>query len=159
MTKRVADMTPDEYRRNAEYRREYNRRWREVNREKVRADERARYARNRDERCAYMREHRRRNPDMYREVNRRAYERSAQFKRPALTPEQSEQAHRQHDRRRADIDAFATIPLRTPWSIEEDETVLSWQGSVADLAIHLGRTLRSTEAHRYRLLDRLAAED
>ena len=72
-------------------------------------------------------------------------------RRENMTPEQ-----RRDERRRlvAAINAFAIVPPRTPWSPEEDETLLSWSGTVPDLAIHLGRTYSSTHHRRRELLAR-----
>jgi len=66
---------------------------------------------------------------------------------------------RQQRRYVESIDAFAIVPPRTPWSHDEDETILSWSGTLVDLALHLGRTYYSTGKRRTKLLDRLAAED
>ena len=76
-----------------------------------------------------------------------------------MTPEQRERERERARRAVADVAQFAVVAPRTPWSPDEDATVLAWTGTLVDLALHLGRTYGSVASRRTDLLARLAAED
>ena len=108
---------------------EYQRRWREENRDKV-LDYRRRYQEeNRDKELERMRRWREENRDYRRSLNR-----ANQSESQAMSVE------------------MATVPLRTPWTEEEDAFLMADNGmTVFQKAIHLGRTYASCMRRRDRL--------
>lgn len=107
-------------------------------------DRRRYYEANRDKVLERHRGYREENRDKELERKRRYYEESRDFRRAVARANKSES--------QAMSVEMATVPVRTPWTEEEDAFLMADNGmTVFQKAIHLGRTYRSCMSRRERL--------
>ena len=138
------------YEENRDKVRERQRRWREANRDKVLERKRRYYEANRDKVLEYDRRYREANRDKALEYQRRYREENRDYRRDSIRAVESES--------QAMSAEMATVPLRTPWTEEEDAVLMANDGmTVFQKAVHLGRTYGSCRGRRKSLRQAVTA--
>ena len=128
----------------------YDRRYYEENRDKVLESKRRWYEENRDKVLERKRRYHEENRDKVRQRRRRWQEENLDYHRAANRINQTES--------QAMSVEMATVPLRTPWTEEEDAFLMADNGmTVFQKAIHLGRTYESCRGRRVYLRQAVAA--
>ena len=120
------------------------RRYHEENRDKVLERKRRYHEENRDKEWERNRRWREENRDKNLERKRRYLEENRDYFRAAGRANESES--------QAMSVEMATVPLRTPWTADEDAVLMADNGmTVFQKAIHLGRTYHSCVGRRHHL--------
>lgn len=123
---------------------ERKRRWHEENRDKLLERNRRYYEENHDKVLESNRRWREENRDKLMECQRRYYEENHDHIIAANRANRAESQSMSVE--------MATVPLRTPWTAEEDAVLMANDGmTVFQKAVHLGRTYHSCAGRRERL--------